>query len=82
MSALQELAERTSTAGAHIELRCEKPVLVQSTEVALHVFRIAHEAISNALRHGRASRILIELSEDDENVVLQVTRQRRQRTSR
>ncbi len=72
MSALQELVERTPT-GARIELRCEKPVLVQSTEVALHVFRIAHEAITNALRHAGATRILIRLTEDVGNVILQVS---------
>ncbi|HVE16756.1 MAG TPA: PAS domain S-box protein [Chthoniobacterales bacterium] len=73
MSALQELAERLPDA-AHIELRCEKPVLVRSTEVALHVFRIAHEAITNALRHAQASRILLRLTEEaGGNVTLQVS---------
>jgi signal transduction histidine kinase len=72
MSALQELAERTTT-GAHIELRCEKPVLVQSTDVALHVFRIAHEAITNALRQAHASHIVIRLAEVDDRVILQVS---------
>ena len=71
MSALQELAERTP-AGARVELRCDKPVLVQSTEVALHVFRIAHEAVTNALRHARASRIQIRLKESDGIVTLRV----------
>jgi PAS domain S-box-containing protein len=62
MSALQELAERLPTT-ARIELRCDKPVLVRSPEVALHVFRIAHEAITNALRHAQASRVLVRLAD-------------------
>jgi PAS domain S-box-containing protein len=72
MSALQELAERTR-AGAHIELRCDPPVLVSSPDVALHIFRIAQEAVNNALRHARATRILIDLSENHGLATLRVS---------
>ncbi|MGH8045984.1 MAG: PAS domain-containing protein [Chthoniobacterales bacterium] len=72
MSALQEFAERTRT-GAHIELRCDKTVLVHSAEAALHVFRIAQEASAIALREAGATRILIRLAEVDGSVVLQVS---------
>lgn len=72
MSALQELAERTPP-GAHVELRCEKPVLVRSTEVALHVFRIAQEALTIALRNARASRVLVRLTDTDGSVTLHVS---------
>ncbi len=57
----------------HIELRCEPPVLVHSAEVALHVFRIAQEAVLNALRDARATRILIRLDEHKDEVTLQVS---------
>jgi PAS domain S-box-containing protein len=72
MSALQEFAERLRT-GAHIELRCEKTVLVHSAEAALHIFRIAQEASAIALRLAGATRVLIRLVEMDGNVVLQVS---------
>lgn len=72
MSALQELAERAPE-GAHIELRCERPVLINDAEVGLHAFRIAQEAVTNALRHANASRILIRLSRLGDHVTLQVS---------
>jgi PAS domain S-box-containing protein len=72
MSALQELALR-APGGVHIELRCEPPVLVHSAEVALHVFRIAQEAVLNALRDARATRILIRLDAQQDEVTLQIS---------
>jgi PAS domain S-box-containing protein len=72
MSALQEFAERTR-AGVEIELRCDTPLLVHRPETALHVFRIAQEAVNNAIRHAKASRVLIRLSERDGTATLQVS---------
>jgi two-component system sensor kinase FixL len=72
MSALHEFADRSRT-GAHVELRCDHPVLVDSAEVALHVFRIAQEAAAIALRQAGATRVLIRLAEVDGSVVLQVS---------
>jgi PAS domain S-box-containing protein len=72
MSALQELAER-SHSGAQIELRCDPPVLVHSPETSLHVFRIAQEAVNDALHHSHASRILIRLAENAGLATLQVS---------
>jgi PAS domain S-box-containing protein len=74
MSALQELAARTPTPSqAHIELRCEHPVLVHNAETALHVFRIAQEAVGSALRNAKATRVLIRLAEDAGTATLQVS---------
>jgi PAS domain S-box-containing protein len=39
---------------------------------AIHVYRIAQEAVSNALRHGGPTRIAIELSESDGRFVLTI----------
>jgi len=72
MSALQELAER-SHSGALIELRCDPPVLVHSPATSLHVFRIAQEAVNDALHHSHASRILIRLAENAGLATLQVS---------
>jgi len=64
MAALQELAANTEKI-FHIGCRfkCEPPVLVEDHAVATHLFRIAQEAVSNAIRHGRATQVLIQLRE-------------------
>lgn len=72
MSALQELATRTPSS-ATIEWECERPVFVANRETALHVFRIAQEAVSNAIRHARASRIQIRLTAMPGSATLRVT---------
>lgn len=44
-----------------------------SQEVELVIYRIAQEALTNALRHSEASRISVSLSERDERIVLVVS---------
>jgi signal transduction histidine kinase len=50
-----------------------KPVLVTDSEAATHLYRIAQEAVSNAIRHGQARRITIGLSQRRGQVTLSVT---------
>ena len=60
MSALQELAVNVEKM-VKIECRfqCDEPILVQNNEAATHLYRIAQEAINNAIKHGKANRIII-----------------------
>jgi len=51
---------------------CPKPVPMYENLTATHLFRIAQEAVNNAIRHGNATRIVISLSIRDEVVVLSV----------
>jgi PAS domain S-box-containing protein len=62
MTALQELASNTEKM-FHIqcEFKCDPPVLVPDPAVATHLFRIAQEAVSNAIKHGKAKRVVLEL---------------------
>jgi PAS domain S-box-containing protein len=39
---------------------------------ATHIYRIVQEAVANAIKHGKPSQILIELSAQDERIVLTV----------
>jgi signal transduction histidine kinase len=47
-------------------------VLIRDGTTAMHLHRIAQEAVSNAIRHGKARRIVVELSERNGRVALTV----------
>jgi PAS domain S-box-containing protein len=42
-------------------VRCQRAVRLADKTVALHLYRIAQEAISNAIRHGKATHVWINL---------------------
>jgi signal transduction histidine kinase len=48
-------------------------VLIATQNTASHLYRIAQEAINNAVRHGHAKTIAIELQNGDTEAVLSVT---------
>ena len=50
----------------------DQPVLVHDNTVATHLFYIAQEAVHNAIKHGVADQILLELSSDDNGIVLKI----------
>jgi two-component system, LuxR family, sensor kinase FixL len=52
--------------------RCEEPVLVHDHVASVHLFRIAQQAVTNAIRHGRAGRVEVGLSRQSGAVVLEV----------
>ncbi|MEO6992939.1 MAG: PAS domain S-box protein [Lacunisphaera sp.] len=73
MAALQELAATIkSIYKISCRLTCPKPVLVRDNAIAMNLFRIAQEAVQNALKHGHATRIAIRLTKKDGNVELTV----------
>jgi len=49
-----------------------EPVLIDDATTATHLYRIGQEAVSNAIRHGKAKRIVISLSEHGGQVLLNV----------
>jgi signal transduction histidine kinase len=49
---------------------CPKPVLIHDNPTAIHLYRIAQEAVQNAIRHGRATRVVIALSAGRAGVTL------------
>jgi PAS domain S-box-containing protein len=62
MSALQELATTVSKLfQVDCRFECAEPMLVNDNTAATHLYRIAQEAINNAIKHGKATRILIRL---------------------
>lgn len=74
MSALQELAANAQEMfRVQCVFACEQPLLIRENTVATHLFRIAQEAVSNAVRHGHATRIEIALTASPERLVLAVS---------
>ena len=73
MSALQELAHATSKMfGVDCVFRCARPVHIHDNPTATHLYRIAQEAVSNALKHGKSRHIEIDLASDDDRIFLAV----------
>lgn len=72
-SALADFALTVSQQyGVHCELQCENSVSLLDNFSATHLYRIAQEAVSNAIKHGGAKRIELALKEHDGDITLEV----------
>src|SRR5271165_6674925 len=73
-SALNELASSTSKlAGISCSLICVGPVRIRDNVRAVHLFRIAQEALSNATKHGQAKAVVVALEASDGALSLRVS---------
>ena len=72
-SALQELVESVCKIfGVQCQFRADPDVVVRDPIAATHLYRIAQEAIHNALKHARASEIMVSLQKTGDRFVLKV----------
>jgi PAS domain S-box-containing protein len=72
--ALQELAENSSKLFQIIcEVRFDEHMVVNDNTVATHLYRIAQEAVTNAVKHGGAKKIVIRLAESEGKSILTIT---------
>ncbi len=63
MDSLRELATSTEDRSkTRCDFICGEPVLMHDSPAATHLYRIAQEAVNNAIKHAKASRIVIRLS--------------------
>jgi PAS domain S-box-containing protein len=72
--ALEELARRLS-AMFHIDVRCEADDSLDrglASVNALHLYRIAQEAVTNAAQHGNSGKVRIELRCDGDRGLLRI----------
>jgi PAS domain S-box-containing protein len=66
MSALRQLGtEVEDVFGVKCKLRCDTPVLLDDVSLATHLYHISQEAVSNAVKHGKARKIEIALAAND-----------------
>jgi two-component system, LuxR family, sensor kinase FixL len=72
-AALEQLAENLrSVFGIKCELRCDPRLNISDNEVAVHLYRIAQEATSNAIKHGQAKTICVDLTARNSRLKLRV----------
>jgi signal transduction histidine kinase len=73
ISALQELARSTSTRfGKRCNFQSVAPGLRANTAMANNLFRIAQEAVTNAVKHAKPSSISVELRATAQEILLAV----------
>ena len=73
MSALEELTSNASKLfNISCRFECPRPVLVGDNTVATHLYRIAQEAITNAVKHGQARCIVVSLSDSVDQLTLKI----------
>jgi two-component system, NarL family, sensor histidine kinase NreB len=71
MSALHELTRSIRDIfRANVTFYARTPVLIIDNSTATHLFRIAQEAITNAVKHGAARNVQVEISATDSEVTL------------
>src|SRR5229473_1419890 len=74
------VGSRTKTADGHwnelfrvqCSFQCPSAVLVRDPTIGIHLYRIAQEAVTNSIKHGKATRLGIELTTKAEGGVLTV----------
>jgi signal transduction histidine kinase len=73
MQALEEFAVTTTKLfGVRCRFECDSPVLIHTPTIALHLYRIAQEGVSNALKHSGAAEITVRLESLEAGVRLTV----------
>jgi signal transduction histidine kinase len=72
-AALLELSKvTTQNHRVACELKCDSAIGLSDSTIATHLYRIAQEAVANAIKHGHVSRIKIELLRIDTNLTLSI----------
>jgi signal transduction histidine kinase len=70
---LLELARRTRKLfGIQCRFRCKKLVVIEDINLCTHLYRIAQEAVANAVKHSKARRMEISMTTSANGVVMTV----------
>ncbi len=73
MFALRELASQTTELfRVRCDFNCVQPVLIGDVSLAAHLYRIAQEAVNNALKHAKPRRLQVHLRQMRDKITLAV----------
>jgi signal transduction histidine kinase len=53
-------------------VECEDGVTITNKDVSTHLFRLAQEAVNNAVKHGRAGRVVVRLERAGDKMALRI----------
>jgi len=71
--ALQDLATQAERLfGITCQVTCNRPPPLRDHTVATHLYRIAQEAVTNAVKHGQAKHVVLTLTTDYHRTILTV----------
>jgi len=74
LTSLEKLAEQTTDIySTSCQLTFEGDIRIGDTDLATHLYRIAQEAVTNAIKHGQARQITIHLNGEETTITLTVT---------
>jgi PAS domain S-box-containing protein len=72
-AALEQLAENLCALfSVACKLRCQPEIQISDNAVAVHLFRIAQEAATNAIKHGGARNIFMSLESENSRLILKI----------
>jgi len=73
-SALKEMAiDLSHHEGVRFMVECDSSVVVTNHVLAVHLYRIAQEAVNNALKHAFPHQIIVQLESDDDRILLRIS---------
>ncbi|MCE9581474.1 MAG: hypothetical protein K8T20_03050 [Planctomycetes bacterium] len=73
VSALRDLADNVARdSGLSVRFECSANVIVHGRDAAWHLYRIAQEAVTNAIRHAEAREILVGLQDCGGTLVMEI----------
>lgn len=72
-AALEQLAENLRTLFAvNCDMHCDPDIKIADNAVAVHLYRIAQEAATNAVKHGKCKNIFLSLTLNNNRMLLKV----------
>ena len=73
ISALSDLADSTSSLfNISCRFECPEPCDIDDVQMAVHLYRIAQESVSNAIKHGEAQDVVIRLESSESGCALRI----------